>query len=180
MIYYYSPFRKNYTKNKSKNYCPFCDSGNIKKQIIINKKEVEIKNESYCWAVNFFPKSDGHTIIIPKRHIASIEEETDKETIDRKKIICFATKQLKKIYPKCGFEIFLQYGQGSSSSVEHLHWHIIPANTDDKLRSFEKLGYFYTAKKDEKKILISPIKIETSPKQLMSILSRSIGCSICS
>ena len=175
MIYCYSPFRKNYVKNSDQNYCPFCDLDNIKKQIIVNKKELEIKNKSYCWAINFFPKFDGHTIIIPKRHIVSIEEETDKETIDRKKIICFATKQLEKIYPKCGFEIFLQYGQGSSSSVKHLHWHIIPANTNDRLRSFEKLGYFYTTKKDEKKILISPAEIKTSPKQLMNILSQSIG-----
>lgn len=175
MAYYYSPFRKNYINKNKKYCCPFCDKNNIKKQIIVNKKGIEIKNNSYFWLVNFFPKFDGHTMIIPKRHIVSIDEETDKETVDRKKIICFATQQLKKIYPQCGFEIFLQYGQGSSASVEHLHWHVVPANLDDELRSFEKLGHFYTTKKDDKKILVSPVKIKTSPEKLINILSQSIG-----
>ncbi len=178
MVYYYSPFRKNYVKKGNNNCCSFCDVVNIKKQVIVNNKGVEIKNKSYLWVVNFFPKFEGHTMIIPKRHMVSIDKETDEEALDRKRIICFAVKQLKKIYPKCGFEIFLQYGLGSSSSVKHLHWHIAPARLDDKLRSFEKLGHFYTTKKGEKKILIFPIKIKTSPEQLMSILSQTIRYSI--
>ncbi|MEA2088279.1 MAG: HIT domain-containing protein [Patescibacteria group bacterium] len=178
MAYYYSPFRKNYVKKNNKNYCPFCDLDNIKKHIITNKKGIQIENKSYYWFVNFFPKFDGHTMIVPRRHIVSIKDETDKETLDRKKIICFAIKQLKKIYPKCGFEIFLQYGQSSNSSIKHLHWHIAPANMNDELRSFEKLGHFYTTKKNQKKILIFPTKIKTSPEQLINILSQSIGYSV--
>ncbi len=100
MVYYYSPFRKNYVKKGNNNCCSFCDVVNIKKQVIVNNKGVEIKNKSYLWVVNFFPKFEGHTMIIPKRHMVSIDKETDEEALDRKRIICFAVKQLKKIYPK--------------------------------------------------------------------------------
>jgi len=176
MAYYYSPFRKKYGKKKGKEVCcPFCDKETIKKQLITNKKGIEMKNNSYYWVVNFFPKFEGHTMIIPKRHIVSIDEETNKEALERKKIICFAIKQLEKVYPQCGFEIFLQYGPGSSASVKHLHWHIAPARLDDTLRSFEKLGHFYTTKKGEKRVIIFPIKIKTSPKKLMILISQSLG-----
>lgn len=70
--------------------------------------------------------------------------------------------------------IFLQYGAGSASSVSHLHWHIVPALPSDTLRSFEKLGHFYTANEKEQKILIFPIKIQKAKRLLQQALSQVI------
>ena len=52
-------------------------------------------------------------MIVPKRHTTSLEEETEEEILARNKLILFAIKQVQKLYPKAGVELFLQYGPGS-------------------------------------------------------------------
>lgn len=151
-----------------------CDKKIIKKQIIKNELREPIENEHYYWVVNYFPKFEGHTMVIPKRHLISLADESKKEVLSRNQIEKFAVKTLKKLYPKAGVEIFLQYGSGSASSIPHLHWHIVPALPGDNLRSFEKLGHFYTREKDKEKIIFFPIKIKKAKKILQQALSKII------
>lgn len=175
MAYYYSPFRKVYkgiVKKKRKTACPFCDTKAIASQAIKRGRSI-FENESYYWIVNLYPKFEGHTMVVPKRHVTALGEETPKEVADREALIVEATRVLRKVFPKAGFEIFLQTGDGSESSVPHLHWHVVPASPKDPLRSFDKLGQFYTVEPGKERVLIFPVKIQRSPKQLISALSRA-------
>lgn len=125
MAYYFSPFRNSYSGDKKKiegqETCPFCSLENIERQCVRNTSGMMVENEHYRWMVNFFPKFEGHTMLIPKRHLKLLEEESPDELLSRHTIGIFAMKQLEKVYPECGFEIFLQCGAGSEQSVEHLH-----------------------------------------------------------
>lgn len=132
-----------------------------------------VENDSYYWMVNSYPKFEGHTMVIPKRHIILLGKESPKEILDREELITYAAKTLKKVFPKAGMEIFLQTGEGSESSIEHLHWHVVPASPKDPLRSFDKLGQFYTVEPGKERVLIFPLKIKRSPAQLISALSKA-------
>ncbi len=179
MAYYFSPFRNSYSGDKKKiegkKECPFCSEENIKKQGVRNVSGTLMENEHYFWIVNFFPKFEGHTMLVPKRHLKHPEEETRDELVSRHTLGLFAMKQLEKVYPGCGFEIFLQFGAGSEQSVEHLHWHIVPAQKGDTLRSFEKLGHFYTKKEEEEKIILFPVPICLAREDLLEKLTETIG-----
>jgi diadenosine tetraphosphate (Ap4A) HIT family hydrolase len=177
MAYYYSPFRKEYVKEgeKVQGGCPFCPPGNIRSQVIRNASQELIEDEHYFWVVNYFPRFEGHTMIVPKRHLKSLEEESPEEILSRQKLTLFALRQLSKLYPESGFEIFMQYGEGSLQSVEHLYWHIVPAQVDDPLRGFQKMGHFNTSNEGEEKVLIFPIPIRLAREELLLELERVIG-----
>lgn len=178
MAYYFSPFRNSYSGDKKKiegqETCPFCSLENIERQCVRNTSGMMVENEHYRWMVNFFPKFEGHTMLIPKRHLKHPEEESSDELLSRHTIGIFAMKQLEKIYPGCGFEIFLQYGAGSEQSVEHLHWHIVPAQKGDPLRSFEKLGQFYTKEEGKEKVIFFPTPIQFARETLLEKLAEAI------
>lgn len=173
MAYFYSPYRKKYSKKQS-DICAFCDPKIIKRQTVRNSDNVMAENNYYRWMVNFFPKFEGHTLIVPKRHMTELGMEKRKEILAREKIINLASTVLRRLYKSSGLEIFLQTGTGSESSIQHLHWHVVPAMPDDRLRSFEKLGHFYTAEPNEERILIFPIRIKRSPSVLKLALARTM------
>ncbi len=143
----------------------------MKKQGIRKKKNVYVENDSYRWVVNWYPKFEGHTLIVPKRHITTFGEETPKELSDREELIAYGANILKKMIPTCGVELFLQTGLGSASSIDHFHWHLVPAMPDDPLRSLDKMGQFYTVEPGKERLLLFPIKIRWSPNQLLKKLS---------
>jgi diadenosine tetraphosphate (Ap4A) HIT family hydrolase len=172
MAYYFSPFRKKYGPPSGR--CPFCDPKIIKKQTILDSKGKAIENKYYRWMVNYFPKFEGHTMVVPKRHLKVLGTETPEEIAAREELINIANQTLQKAFPGSGLEVFLQTGAGSQSSIEHLHWHVVPASSSDKLRSFAKLGHFYTTKQDEERVLIFPMKIERSPVELKKELKRTL------
>lgn len=173
MAYYYSPFRNNYHK-KLADDCAFCDPKKIIKQAVRDKSGHIIENNFYVWMVNFFPKFEGHTLLVPKRHLISVQDESPDEVLSRNKLMQFAVMALERLYPGAGVEIFLQYGPGSASSISHIHWHIVPAMPNDELRSFEKLGYFYTTEQGKEKVLLFPLKIDKAKKDLQIALSQVI------
>lgn len=145
-MYYYSPFRRSYAENRAERAaaCDFCDTEIMGAQAVRTSEEVLIENEHYRWIINFFPKFEGHTMVVPKRHLVNLGEETPEEVIAREALIVIAANALRELYPAAGIEVFIQTGSGSESSISHLHWHVVPALPDDHLRGFDKLGHYCT------------------------------------
>lgn len=171
-MYSYSPFRNNYEPKVDSNTCNFCIPELMEEQGICNGAGEIIENEHYRWTINTYPKFDGHTMIIPKRHITNLKEETSEEVLARQELLITASDALLKVFPGAGIEIFLQTGTGSAGSVKHLHWHLVPADPADPLRSFEKLGHFYTTKQDEEKVVLFPIPIKLVDKDLQMAIAK--------
>lgn len=172
MAYYYSPFRKTYSGEAESSGCFFCDPQVIDRQAIRDRDGKLAENATHVWLANYFPKFEGHTMIVPKRHLTAIQDETDAEAVGRNALTKTAAAALAQLYGNSGLEIFLQTGNGSQSSIPHLHWHLVPARPDDPLRSFEKLGHFYTTKENEEKIVIFPMKITLAKEELQKALSK--------
>ena len=175
MAYYYSPFRKEYSMKQDSGSCPFCNSEVIRAEAVRDSRGKIIENNSYVWLVNFYPKFEGHTLIVPKRHITNLEGETNNEALDRRIIVKTAVKTVQKTYPGSGVEIFLQFGPGSEASIKHLHWHIVPALPDDPIRGFGKLGHFFTKNETDEMVLRFPIKIQYARESLQDVLSKSLN-----
>ena len=112
-------------------------------------------------------------MVVPKRHLTKLGDETPKEVADREELLVYAANTIRKVFRKAGIEMFLQTGAGSESSIPHLHWHVVPASPTDPLRSFDKLGHFYTVEAGKERVVLFPLRIKRSPKQLLSALSRA-------
>ena len=172
MAYVYSPFRKNYKTDVVKAFvgCGFCNDPLFSDQVVISTDGVAVENPFYQWVVCKYPRFDGHTMLVPKRHITTFAEESSDEILARQHLLVYADRILRERYPGAGVEVFLQNGEGSSSSIAHLHWHLVPARPDDPLRSFEKMGQFLTMEEGKEKVVLFPQVLECSPTEFRASL----------
>jgi len=172
MAYYYSPFRKQYEgAPRPKDFCVFCDEGNILRQTVRDAHGNPVENEHYRWIVNFFPTMEGHTMVVPKAHVIGFRGESKDSLADRQSLLAYAYDRFIELYPGAGVEVFHQTGIGSISSVPHIHWHIVPARPDDPLRAFQKLGHFFVTEEGEETILRFPHKIQYAREELLAALA---------
>lgn len=100
--------------------CLFC---NIVKGQIPSEKVYE-DNDVYAFKdVN--PEAPVHILIIPKRHIKSVDEleETDKELVGH--IFLVAKKLAKENKLENGYRLVSNIGEEGGQSVKHLHFHFL-------------------------------------------------------
>lgn len=171
MGYFYSPFRKSY-QPEAASVCPFCAEDILLAQTVKDQSGALIQNEHYRWVVNAYPKFAGHTMLVPTTHLTALADETEAAVLARHRLLVRVLPILERAFPHTGIEYFLQTGDQSASSVAHLHWHIVPAHPDDELRSFEKLGHFYTTEPTQEKVVLFPKRITMSPDELLTHLTK--------
>ena len=168
MPYYYSPFRVGYQAPNDR--CAFCSAEILKSQSVRNANDAVVENEHYLWLVNWFPRCEAHTLIVPKRHFELVTDETESEVLARQDLTKKASAILQRAFPESGFEVFFQTGRNSLSSVPHLHWHVVPALPNQVLPGFEKNGYFSTTKPEEEKVVLTPVTITLGREELIEKL----------
>jgi len=110
----------------NKEHCPFCEilNGTSQTRIIL-------ENDSSFFMEDAFPVSTGHSLIIPKRHIASFFEATNKEKQDIFALLDAAKLVIERNYSPDGFNIGINDGPAAGQTVNHLHIHVIPRYAGD-------------------------------------------------
>lgn len=92
-----------------------------------------IMSNDYAFAIrDGFPISEGHTLIIPKRHIASLFEATAEEQAALFDLLGLASQQLQEQLKPDGFNIGINDGTAAGQTVMHLHIHLIPRYVGDQ------------------------------------------------
>jgi ATP adenylyltransferase len=85
------------------------------------------KTETTIIVMNLYPYNNGHLLIVPKRHLDSIEQLTTKESHELMDEIILAEKVLQKIFSPQGLNIGANLGRaGGAGIAEHIHFHIVP------------------------------------------------------
>jgi diadenosine tetraphosphate (Ap4A) HIT family hydrolase len=78
-----------------------------------------------------FPVSEGHTLIIPKRHVQSFFEL---QTVERTAVLLAlvqAKETLDERLSPDGYNIGINEGEAAGQTVPHLHVHLIPRYKGD-------------------------------------------------
>ena len=125
----WSPWRSNYIESfkeeQSGGECIFCAA--VEKDILDMNNLVVHKSEKTFVIMNLYPYNNGHLMIVPKRHIGSVEEITTQESHELMDEIILAEKVLQKIYSPHGFNIGANLGRAGGAGIEeHIHFHILP------------------------------------------------------
>ncbi len=120
----WAPWRIKYIQAKKTTGCIFCHKPRQKK----DKKNYIIKRGKFVFSIlNIFPYNNGHTLIVPYRHIDSLEKMHTAEIIELFEFIKHTTKQLKIKLKAQGFNIGLNIGKIAGAGIDkHLHVHIVP------------------------------------------------------
>ena len=76
---------------------------------------------------NRFPYNNGHLLIAPKRHIADLDDATDKELLEMMKLIRESKKALSTAVKPHGFNVGMNFGRCAGAGLPgHMHIHIVP------------------------------------------------------
>ena len=86
------------------------------------------------------PVSEGHTLIIPKRHYVDIFDIPEKLLESTHKVTKKIAIAVKKATKADGISIVQQNGKAAGQEIFHLHVHVIPRFEGKKMPRFEELG----------------------------------------
>ena len=106
----------------SRNPCPFCQ---------VPPERIVAQNEHAFVIRDAFPVSPGHTLIIPRRHVASFFETTQEEKIALLALLDEAKHILEYEQKPDSYNIGINDGAAAGQTVPHLHIHLIPRYEGD-------------------------------------------------
>jgi diadenosine tetraphosphate (Ap4A) HIT family hydrolase len=102
--------------------CPFCR---------LETNRIRLVSE-FCMAFpDEFPIAEGHTLVIPKRHVASLFELSDEEQAAVWKLVSKVRALLLSDLQPDGFNVGLNDGASAGQTVMHAHVHVIPRRRGD-------------------------------------------------
>ena len=110
--------------------CLFCK--------IINKKvpaDIIYEDDGFIGLKDINPKAPLHLLIVPKKHIPSIDhlELQDKELIGELFLIAQKIARAKGV-AKTGYKLVFNVGRGGGQVIDHLHLHLLAGWKDEKER----------------------------------------------
>ncbi len=80
---------------------------------------------------NIAPVLPGHSLVIPRRHVASLLELEEDELAAMMLFARRATRLLARVFASHGFDWTIQDGAAAGQTVPHLHLHVIPRHAGD-------------------------------------------------
>jgi len=105
------------------NNCPFC---NLPRDRIVFDSELALVIRDK------FPVSPGHTLIVPKRHVASFCDTTPEEQAALLKLLRIARVDLDHVHHPAAYNVGVNDGAAAGQTVMHLHVHLIPRYPGDR------------------------------------------------
>jgi ATP adenylyltransferase len=88
---------------------------------------VVARGEQVYAVLNLYPYNPGHTMIVPYRRVAALEDLTRAESDELMAFTQQAIRVMKKVSRPHGFNVGLNLGAAAGGSLaEHLHQHIVP------------------------------------------------------
>ncbi len=92
---------------------------------------VSIQHELAFSARDTYPTSPGHTLVIPRRHVASFFDLTAEEVAACMHLIKEEKRLIDEEFKPDGYNIGVNVGQVAGQSIFHVHIHIIPRYQGD-------------------------------------------------
>lgn len=123
----WAPWRLEYVKDASKDLeqeCIFCakprqddDEANL----IVHRGEL-------CFVIlNLFPYTNGHLMVAPYEHLASLPELGEETVAEMMALTQRAMTVLGDVYEPHGYNVGFNQGRVAGAGVEHhIHMHVVP------------------------------------------------------
>lgn len=108
---------------KEEKNCPFCK--------LDTDREIITESATAYAIYDKYPVSEGHALVIPKRHLANYFELSFKEQSACWLVLNRTQKIIQKKYQPQGFNIGVNIGDAAGQTVHHVHIHLIPRYEGD-------------------------------------------------
>jgi ATP adenylyltransferase len=123
----WAPWRLTYVKDASKDKeseCIFCaalEGGDDEANLIVHRGE-------RCFVIlNKFPYTNGHLMVAPYEHVATIQDLGPETTTEMMSLAQRGMTALERSYSPHGYNVGFNQGRVAGAGVEHhIHMHVVP------------------------------------------------------
>jgi len=102
--------------------CPFCN---------LPPERILLETQTALAFFDGYPVTEGHALVIPKRHVASVFELPTEELAALWAQVTTVRKLLKDRFDPDAFNIGVNDGAAAGQTVPHAHIHVIPRRNGD-------------------------------------------------
>jgi ATP adenylyltransferase len=125
----WSPWRLAYVTGAigEQSACVFCDAAaHTRDELVL------IRGEWSFVILNLYPYNNGHLMVVPRRHLASLASLSADETAEMMRFTRDAELALTEAYHPQGINVGINLGRAAGAGIEHhLHIHLVPRWTGD-------------------------------------------------
>ena len=121
----WTPWRFAYlTQSGPKSECIFC----AKSAAQDDEANLIVYRGRECFVLlNLFPYNNGHVMIAPYAHVATLAEASDRALIEMTMLLRETEEHLRAIYQSPGFNLGMNIGESAGAGVAgHIHMHMLP------------------------------------------------------
>jgi ATP adenylyltransferase len=120
----FAPWRGEFIRGPKPRGCIFCA------MLAENKDRANLilhRSKNSFVVCNRYPYTSGHLMIVPNRHIGSLEKMPDAVLTEMMSISKLAVKALRSEFAPSGFNVGMNLGRSAGAGIAgHLHLHIVP------------------------------------------------------
>lgn len=85
------------------------------------------RGETVYAVLNLYPYNPGHSMVVPYRQVANLEDLTEAESVELMRFTQQMIRTIKSVSHPHAFNVGLNLGEAAGGSLsEHLHQHIVP------------------------------------------------------
>ena len=101
---------------------PFCH---------LDSPRILLENDSAAAFADRFPVTEGHTLVVRRRHVASLLDLSEEEQVALWRLVALVREKLKAELGPDGFNLGVNDGEAAGQTVMHAHVHVIPRRHGD-------------------------------------------------
>jgi ATP adenylyltransferase len=140
MEHLWSPWRLAYVTSASGGSvgCIFCDALNPRHDALPDTLSATLPETlpgtlivargQVCFVIlNLYPYNNGHLMVVPNRHVATLQASTPEERDELMRFTRHAEMALTEAYMPQGINVGINLGRPAGAGVvDHLHVHVVP------------------------------------------------------
>jgi ATP adenylyltransferase len=122
MNHLWSPWRLEYVISKKPEGCVFCLAAGAKADPL-----VVYEGQLAYVILNLYPYNNGHLMVVPHRHQASLAALTRDEMNEVGQLTQLSERVLREAYRLDGINVGVNLGAAAGAGIEeHVHVHVVP------------------------------------------------------
>ena len=93
--------------------------------------EIVAKDDGAVAFLDIAPLADGHTVVIPRRHVATIEAMSADDARNVFAMVARLAGPVRTAVGAAGTTIGINDGEATGQTIPHVHVHIVPRRAND-------------------------------------------------
>src|SRR5215813_861058 len=135
MDHLYTPWRMGYISGEQKpapDNCIFCAKAASQDEATDRAEHIVAKSKFVFVTLNLYPYNNGHLMVVPYEHLASLENLSPDVLSDLMATTNLALTALRKVYKPHAFNVGANIGSAAGAGIAgHFHLHVVPRWSGD-------------------------------------------------